>query len=64
MVARVAMLSADTTFSSTSIHLSGLQFHARSTQPTVNMETMEITHSVDGEKNSAGEGQAVGDKVQ
>ncbi|KAF8186763.1 hypothetical protein BJ912DRAFT_926918 [Pholiota molesta] len=64
MVARVAMLSADTTFSSTSVHLSGLQFQAHSTQPTVNMEAMEITHSVDCENTSAGEGQAVEDKVQ
>lgn len=64
MVTRVALVSDDTTFSSTSVHLSGLQFHTHSTHPTVNVEAMEITHSADGDITPTGDGQAVEGKVQ
>jgi hypothetical protein len=63
MVARVSLLSAETIYPSTSIHLSGLQFHANTSHPTVDVETMAITITVDADKTPAGEGQAVG-KVQ
>lgn len=64
MVARVALLSADATYPSTAVHLTGLQFHARSTHPTVNIEAMEITDSDSGDRISAGEGQAGEEKAQ
>ncbi|KAF8186724.1 hypothetical protein BJ912DRAFT_451279 [Pholiota molesta] len=63
MVARVSLLSAETIYPSTSIHLSGLQFQAGASHPTVDVETMGIVITVDADKTPAGEGQAVG-KVQ
>ncbi|KAF8186757.1 hypothetical protein BJ912DRAFT_451579 [Pholiota molesta] len=63
MVARVSLLSAETIYPSTSIHLSGLQFHAGTSHPTVDVETVPIIVSIDAGKTPAGEGQAVG-KVQ
>jgi hypothetical protein len=63
MVARVSLLSAETIYPSTSIHLSGLQFHAGTSHPTVDVETMAITRADDADRVAAGEGQAVG-KVQ
>ncbi|KAF8188730.1 hypothetical protein BJ912DRAFT_1042509 [Pholiota molesta] len=45
LVARVGLLAPDTTFPSGSVHLSGLQFHARSTQHTGTLENREITPS-------------------
>ncbi|KAF8186755.1 hypothetical protein BJ912DRAFT_970635 [Pholiota molesta] len=63
MVARVSLLSDETIYPSTSIHLSGLQFHAGTSHPTVDVETMAITLTVDADKPPAVEGQAVG-KVQ
>lgn len=64
MVARVALLSHDATYPSTSLHLSGLQFHARSTHPTVNTEAIENTQSVDRERVSVDEGHAVPEKIR
>jgi hypothetical protein len=63
MVARVSLLSDETIYPSTSIHLSGLQFHAGTSHPTVDVESMAITLTVDADKPPAVEGQAVG-KVQ
>lgn len=60
MVARVALLFDDTSYRSTSIHLSGLQFDARSTHPTADMGVMNIPHSVDG---NGGSGEAAEEEV-
>ncbi|KAF8160308.1 hypothetical protein BJ912DRAFT_1069457 [Pholiota molesta] len=46
LVARVAMLDTTMTFPSTSIHLSGLQFHARSTHETDSLEEMEAAYPI------------------
>ncbi|KAF8160316.1 hypothetical protein BJ912DRAFT_1101230 [Pholiota molesta] len=46
LVARVAMLDATTTFPSTSMHLSGLQFHARSNHETDALDGLEAAHPV------------------
>lgn len=64
MVARVALLSADTTYPLTTVHLSGLQFHAHSTHQTTNAEAVDIAHLVDDNSISAAEGQAAESKVQ
>jgi hypothetical protein len=58
MVARVALLAADTTYPLTSVRVSALEFRARSTDPTVTVEVGEGARSVDGDKISASEGQA------
>jgi hypothetical protein len=48
MVARVALLSAETTFPSTvSAHLSGLQFHARSTRHSDTEPAADNAHPLD-----------------
>ncbi|KAF8188743.1 hypothetical protein BJ912DRAFT_1042521 [Pholiota molesta] len=46
LVARVAMLGTTTSFPSTSIHLSGLQFHARSTHETHALDELEAAYPV------------------
>jgi hypothetical protein len=46
LVARVAMLDTTTSFPSTSIHLSGLQFHARSTHETHALDELEAAYPV------------------
>jgi hypothetical protein len=52
MVARVALLSAETTFPSTGVQLSGLQFHVGSTHQTGAEGGMESIHSFDLERIS------------
>jgi hypothetical protein len=46
LVARVGMLDTTTSFPSTSIHLSGLQFHARSFPETNTLDELEAAYPV------------------
>ncbi|KAF8173662.1 hypothetical protein BJ912DRAFT_991827 [Pholiota molesta] len=64
MVARVALLSGDATYPSTSGDVSGLQFHVHSTHLAVDIDTMEVTHSILGDRISSGEQRAVEEKAQ
>lgn len=58
MVARVALLTAETTFPSTvSAHLSGLQFHARSTRQSDTQPALDDGHPVDVHNISDDEGE-------
>ncbi|KAF8188736.1 hypothetical protein BJ912DRAFT_968361 [Pholiota molesta] len=64
LVARVLMLPTDATFPSSSIHLSALRFHARSTHPPDTLEGVEANHSAGVDGNSPIEGLRVNDKVR
>ncbi|KAF8162114.1 hypothetical protein BJ912DRAFT_1006660, partial [Pholiota molesta] len=64
MVARVALLSAETTFPSTvSAHLSGLQFHARSTRQSDTEPAPDNAHPLDIHNSSDDEREKMERKV-
>jgi hypothetical protein len=64
MVARVALLSTETTFPSTvSAHLSGLQFHARSTRQSDTEPASDNAHPLDVHDLSDDEGKKLEGKV-